>query len=181
MLFPELKRIKERRQKLGIKQKEFSSLCNVSQSMIAKLESSKLEPSYSIALKIFQTLESLEHKTEKTCAEVMTKKVISLKKTDTIKKASEIMKKHSISQIPIMDKKRVIGSLGESTIFSKLLKITKEELFNMKISEIMESPYPVVNSHMPLSIVIPMLKASQAILVNEKDEIKGIITKSNLI
>jgi len=181
MIFPELNSIKERRQKIGIKQKEFASLCNVSQSMITKLETSKLEPSYSAAQKIFQTLESLEHKKEKTCAEIMTRKLSSLKKTDTVRKASEIMKKQSISQIPVMENKRVLGSLSESTILNNLLKINKEELFNMKIFQIMEGPYPIVNSHMPISVVIPMLKASQALLVNENGEINGIITKSNLI
>ena len=65
MIFPELSSIRIKRQRLGIKQKELAEKSGVSQSLIAKLEKGLIEPSYSLTVRIFLTLESLEHKNEK--------------------------------------------------------------------------------------------------------------------
>src|SRR3989339_439712 len=164
-MFPELSSIKTRRQILGIKQKDLAIKAKVSQSMIAKLESGKLEPSYTIVKRIFSILENLEHKKEKTCLEIMSKNMICLKKTDSIELASNAMRKHSISQIPIIENKRVIGSINESLI----------------LEEIMKEPFPILNSNTPLTLALPLLKTSEAILICEKDKISGIITKSNVL
>src|SRR3989339_75223 len=83
-MFPELSSIKTRRQILGIKQKDLAIKAKVSQSMIAKLESGKLEPSYTIVKRIFSILENLEHKKEKTCLEIMSKNMICLKTSEAI-------------------------------------------------------------------------------------------------
>src|SRR3989339_778330 len=146
-MFPELSSIKTRRQILGIKQKDLAIKAKVSQSMIAKLESGKLEPSYTIVKRIFSILENLEHKKEKTCLEIMSKNMICLKKTDSIELASNAMRKHSITQI----------------------------------QEIMREPFPILNSNTPLTLALPLLKTSEAILICEKDKISGIITKSNIL
>jgi len=181
MLFPDLQNIKTRRQNLGLGQKELASLSQVSQSLIAKLEKGKIEPSYGIAKKIFLVLEGLEHKKERKCNEVMTKKIVFVKPRDKINHASDVMKKHFIDQLPVLENKRVVGSISESIIFNRLLDTPKNKLFNMHIEEIMKEPYPIVNSNMPLSVVLPLLKSSDALLVLEGKELKGIITRSNLI
>ena len=111
MLFPDLSSIKIRRKRLGLGQKELASLSSVSQSLIAKLEKGKLEPSYSIARNIFDTLDRLEHKQEKKCKDIMTPKLIFVKKSDKIEKASDLMKKNSIDQIPVLESERLIGLL----------------------------------------------------------------------
>jgi len=180
-MFPELSNIKLRRQKLGIKQNELASLAGVSQSLIAKLEKGKLEPSYSIALKIFHVLDSLEHKSEKKCSEIMTPKILFVKKKDKVNRATELMKRHFIDQLPVLEGKHVIGSISESLIFSKLMQIDKKKLLSMNIQEIMNEPFPIVNSNMPASVVLPLLKTTDAILVTENSKLVGIITKANLI
>jgi|SRR3989344_3275272 len=180
-MFPEISNIKIRRQRLGIKQGELAELSKVSQSMITKLEKGKLEPSYTIAKRIFLALDSLEHKKENKCSDIMTSKLLFAKKGDKIEKAAELMKRHFIDQLPILEGKRVVGSISEYLIFSKLMQIDKKKLLNMEIKEIMQEPFPIVNYSMPVSVVLPMLKTADAILVSENSEIKGIITKANLI
>ena len=81
-MFPEISNIKIRRQRLGIKQGELAELSKVSQSMITKLEKGKLEPSYTIAKRIFLALDSLEHKKENKCSDIMTSKLLFAKKGD---------------------------------------------------------------------------------------------------
>lgn len=180
MIFPELASIKIRRQKLGLKQKELSELAKISQSLIAKIESGNLSPSYDIVTRIFTTLDSLEHKNERKCFEIMVK-VITIDKKETVRRAIELMKKHSISQLPVLDNKEVIGSISESTIYNKILEGTPRNiLIKMQISEIMAEPFPIIRADYPASAAIPLLKSSEAILLTEKHDIVGIITKSNL-
>jgi len=181
MLFPELNSIKSRRLRAGIGQKELAKLADVSQSLIAKLEAGKIEPSYNIVVRIFSTLDRLEHSSEKKCFEIMTKKVIFVSKDSKVAKVAELMKKNSISQLPVVDGKIIVGSISEGVIFGKMLECSKKELCIKTVGEIMIEPYPVVSSEMPISVVIPMLKSTEAILVKGKKELEGIITKANLI
>ena len=181
MIFPELSSIRIKRQRLGIKQKELAEKSGVSQSLIAKLEKGLIEPSYSLTVRIFLTLESLEHKNEKKCYEVMSKKIIFLRKNDSVGKASELLKKHSISQIPVIEGKRAIGSISESIILDKLASIDRKKLFTMKVEDIMEESFPIVRAYSPLSSIIPLLKITSAVLISEKNDVKGIITKADLI
>jgi predicted transcriptional regulator len=180
MIFPEIHTIKTRRYKLGINQKELSKISNTSQSLIAKLEAGKLNPSYETVKNIFMVLDSLEHKNEKKCCEIMAP-VITISKTETIEKAIDLMKKHSISQLPVLDKKEIIGSISESDIYNRILNgEQKNILFKMQVAEIMGDSFPVINADYPISVAIPLLKSTEAILIVEKNNLKGIITKSNL-
>ena len=53
----ELTRIKQMRRNLELTQTELAKLSGVSQSLIAKIERGNIEPSYTIARKIFAVLE----------------------------------------------------------------------------------------------------------------------------
>lgn len=184
MLFPDLKNIKLRRLRSGIGQKDLARLANVSQSLIAKLESGKVEPSYNIVVKIFLALENIEHSSERKCFEIMTKKVIFVSKDEKVSKVAELMKKNSISQLPVIDGEKIVGSVSESLIFNQLLECSKKEVCMRAVEEIMVESYPVVSGEMPVSVVLPMLKSTEAILVKGlkgKKELEGIITKANLI
>ncbi len=180
MLFPDINTIKTRRQRLGIKQKELAKHSGVSQSLIAKLESGKIEPSYSIIKNIFSALDSFQNKGERTCGEAMIKSVLTVKSTDSIEKASHILKSKGISQIPVLSGKAVVGSISESAILNSLLEFPKKELFKKQVKEIMESPFPIVSAETPLSSILPLLKTNSAVLVSDKQRIAGIITRSDV-
>jgi len=181
MNFPELSSIKTKRQHIGVKQNELALKAGVSQSLIAKIESLKLIPSYDIAKKIFLALEILEHGKEKTCKDVMTKHFIGIPSTKKAKEAIDLMKKHDISQIPVFEGKRPVGSISESGLYSRLTEgFSKEKLFSTQIKELIEEPFPIINADTPLSVASPLLKTSSAILLIEKNQVIGIITKSNL-
>ena len=61
-MLPEIDEIQRKRKSLGLTQKELAALVNVSQSLIAKIETKKVNPSYRIVKKIFDTFEELEKK-----------------------------------------------------------------------------------------------------------------------
>ncbi|MDI6720899.1 MAG: CBS domain-containing protein, partial [Candidatus Aenigmarchaeota archaeon] len=111
----------------------------VSQSLIAKIESCKINPSYDVTKKIFLALEFHERGREKIAKEIMTCRLIFVKKNDTLREAARIMKKYSISQLPVIENGTIIGSVSEKTIIDNI-----ENTDNMKIHDTMEEPFPII-------------------------------------
>lgn len=181
MVLPDIQSIRRKRKKLDITQKQLAKRAGVSQSLIAKIESGKAEASYEKVKGIFEVLDRQKSKEEKRCHNIMCKKLISVKEDDTVRKAISLMKKHSISQLPVFKGKIVIGSISETALLSGLEKKSKKELFKQKVGKIAEAVLPIVNKELPVSSVIPLLKSSPAVLVSEKGQIKGIITKADLL
>ena len=56
----ELSEIKKIRKNLGLTQTDLSKRANVSQSLIAKIEAGKIDPTFTKTKKIFETLNDLE-------------------------------------------------------------------------------------------------------------------------
>jgi len=181
MILPNVTEIKIKRKKANLTQKQLSQESNVSQSLIAKIESGKAEASYEKIRKIFSVLEKFSEKQEKTCSEVMSSKVAGIKDSDNVEKAAMLMHKQEVSQLPVFKGKLIVGSVSESTILHQLENQSKEELYKKKVHEIMEESFPLVSRDIPIKSIIPLLEKSSAILVSEKGGILGIITKADLI
>ena len=98
----ELSELKKYRKRLNLTQKELAKRANVSQSLIAKIESGKIDPSYTNAKKIFETLSLLEEKIELTARDIMYKRVIYGKSSDTLKDTIQKMRQKNISQMPVL-------------------------------------------------------------------------------
>ena len=181
-MLPNLEEIKRRRKVLGLTQTQLAKESGVSQSLIAKLEVGKLEPTYSNAKKIFFVLDKLENKTSKKAKDLMTPKIIKIDQKDIVKNAIKLIKKNNISQIPVFDSDAVVGSISEKTILDKIaqgddIKLLEKE----KIGTVMDNPLPTINIDTPLTSVVSLLQHNQALLVLTKNKIAGIITKSDLL
>ena len=128
-MFPDVSLIREKRKKVGINQKQLSEISKISQSTIAKIETGNIKPSYEIVKNIFLALEKIENKNIKKCKDIMTKKVISINANEKIISASKLMKKYSISQIPVIDdNNRIVGTINESNILSKMSDFNSKSL-----------------------------------------------------
>ena len=89
-MFLELEDIKKMRRNLGLTQKELSVKAKVSQSIIAKIESKKISPSYDIVKRIFESL-TIEKEEKETVEKIMIKKIFYANSTDLIKKTVGVM------------------------------------------------------------------------------------------
>src|SRR3989344_796196 len=116
----ELSEIKKIRKKLGLTQTELAKKAGVSQSLIAKIESDQLDPGYSRTKQIFDALEELTANEELCAADVMNKKIITAKTTDTMSEIIKLMKKHGISQLPVLDEEKPVGMITEHGMMDKL-------------------------------------------------------------
>ena len=177
MDFPDIKLIKIKRQRLGLKQRELAGLAGVSQSLIAKLESGKIEASYSVVRNIFNALENAAKKNERLCKDIMIKRIISVKPEDGMLKARELMKKHDISQLPVIKNKRIVGNISESIILDNIEK----DFSKVKVGDIMGNPFPTLSSDTPVSSVVGLIKQTDAVILTDKDSLSGILTKANLL
>ena len=74
MVFKSLNEIKKLRKKYNLNQKELADKAGVSQSLIAKIESGKVEPTFTKAQKIFEALDELREKEEIKAKEIMNTK-----------------------------------------------------------------------------------------------------------
>ncbi|MCI0561598.1 MAG: helix-turn-helix domain-containing protein, partial [Nitrososphaera sp.] len=67
----EVERIGRLRKQLGLTQKELADLAGVSQSLVAKIESGKIDPAYSKVMQILSALENEQNKGKKTAQQIM--------------------------------------------------------------------------------------------------------------
>ena len=83
----ELEEIRKIRKKLGMTQTELANRAGVSQSLIAKIESSRIDPTYTKTKKIFAALSELEKKEEIKAGQLMTGKLIGITPNASVKEA----------------------------------------------------------------------------------------------
>ncbi|HZX44889.1 MAG TPA: CBS domain-containing protein [Candidatus Nanoarchaeia archaeon] len=172
----ELSEIKEIRKKYGLTQTQLAERAQVSQSLIAKIEAGRLDPTYSNAKKIFEAIDSLGKKKEMKAEEMMNIHIISVKPDEGIRSAIEKMKKANISQMPVLDEHKSIGIVSESIILEALLNRKGD-----KVKDIMEDSAPVVSKNTTISAVSNLLRFYPMVLVSDSGELKGVITKSDLL
>ncbi|MFA6462144.1 MAG: CBS domain-containing protein [Candidatus Woesearchaeota archaeon] len=179
-MFPAITEIKRQRKRLEVNQKDLAFKSGVSQSLIAKIESGKVEPTYSNAVRIFQSLEELREKEEVKAKDVMHPKVTFVPFSELVSEIIKIMKQKSISQLPVMNKDKVCGLITETTILQHFSE-HPENFSHTKVNEIMEDAPPIVSKETGLRMLLEFIKTNPVILVAEKGEVCGIISKVDLL
>ncbi len=166
--------IKRLRIKAGLTQKKLAVLVGVSQAHIAKIERMKVDPRLSTVNRILNVLKAQQ---EKKCADIMTRGVIFARPSDSVMKASDIMVRNAVSQLPVLDGGRVVGTITEESIVRNL----RSSLANEKVKNVMDRSLPAVPGETSLDGVRKILEKSPGVLVKKGAEVVGIITRSDLL
>jgi predicted transcriptional regulator len=178
----ELADLKKMRRLLGLTQSELASLAGVSQSLIAKIEAGRVDPSYTRAKKIFEILESHQRKGWTRASDVMVKEVITAGPDSSVGDAVKTMNKRAISQLPIVTGNEVVGSLSEKILVERIaLGSGLEDVMKRQVKEIMDHAFPSVSQDAPLEMVAKMLNYTGAVLIYQGGRMAGIITRSDLL
>jgi len=167
--------IRKLRIERGLSQTELARLTGISQAHVAKIERGRVDPRLSTVNRILFVLSKKEK--EIRCRDIMTKDIISVNPNTPVKKITVIMKSSGISQIPVFDGSKQLGSIRETTLLHNM----ERNLDLLKAEDILDKPFPVVDSDDLIEILPPLLDIHPAVLVSERGRIRGIITKSDLL
>jgi predicted transcriptional regulator len=168
------KLIKRMREEAGLTQEALAKAAGISQAHIAKIENEKVNPTLSTVNSILSILQA--NKKIK-CKDFVSKNVISVKPEDSVNYVVKLMKKNDISQIPIIDKGRCVGSISDKTILRNLDKVSG----STEVGEIMDEPFPMISSNDNIDVIKTLLEYHQAVLILEEGRVVGIITKHDLL
>src|SRR5437660_10167915 len=171
-MLPSLDENQNKSKAVGSTQPKLAQLAGVSQTIIAKIESGTVDPSYSIAKRLVETLEKESIQPSRPrVSEIMSKPVISVSKAQLVRDAVDLMRKRGYSQLPVFDGNRCVGSISEKTILDRAARGEPlEPLLNNRVRDIMDSPLPTVNDDTTLEMVLGLLQGNYVVLVTNGDD-----------
>src|SRR5829696_4212502 len=107
------------------------------------------------------------------------KTLVSVTPANTVAEALETMDDLGVTQIPVLEEGRAVGSLRENRVLAKVVR--NRELLDSRVSEVMEASFPTVDVDASSSEVTRRLQTSPAVLVEEYGRIVGIITRHDVL
>ena len=173
-----IENIAKRRRQLGLTQTQLAEKAGVSQSMIAKIESGRLNPAYDKATAIFDVLSSIEKEKSPKASKIMHKEVITTKTSEYIEDVIKILKGKKISQLPVFERGHLVGLISEKDIVENL---DIDDLGSKRVSLLMREAPPTISEETPVKVVSELLKYNEIVLVYKKAQLFGVITKADLL
>jgi len=107
------------------------------------------------------------------------KEIVSVAPTDTVGVALEKMDELGLTQLPVIEEGRCVGSLRENRVLAKVVR--DRALLDSAVSEVMESSFPIVDVDASSNEVMRRLQTSPAVLVEEYGRIINIITRHDIL
>ena len=105
--------------------------------------------------------------------------IVFVSPDDLVKDAIAKMDENGVTQIPVLEEHRSVGSLRESHVLAKLLN--DRDLLEAKVSAVMDKSFPVVEMDASLADIRSKLQKSPAILIEDFKRVTGIITRSDVL
>jgi predicted transcriptional regulator len=99
-----------------------------------------------------------------------------VQKEEKLHEAIDIMRKNSVSQLPIFDSSKVVGILTEDGLAKIMVEKYNKDMRNIQIMQVMDPPPPLVDVSTPAKAIIPLVRYAKCILVSEKGNVIGIVT-----
>ena len=107
------------------------------------------------------------------------RKVISARVEDTLEVLTGVMRKHGVSQVPVMADDGVAGIITEKAVLAALLD--HPGAGSDRIGDLVELSYSVVDADTEISVLSEMFTRVKVALVLDGPEIVNIITRIDLI
>ncbi|HEX4204958.1 MAG TPA: cystathionine beta-synthase [Ktedonobacteraceae bacterium] len=106
--------------------------------------------------------------------------VVSVSASDSIADAVELLKRYGISQTPVVDGDRVVGSLTEDLLLRRMA--SGEPLSSSLVREVQGPPFPTLQADAAAREAYTIFSTGQsAVAVLNHGTLEGIVTKSDLL
>jgi cystathionine beta-synthase len=106
-------------------------------------------------------------------------RLVSVTPDATVGDALDLMNSHGLSQAPVLEDGKSIGSFRDNRVMALLLD--NRDLLQSPVTQVMDAPFPVVNENVDVARAKQYLKTSPAILVEEYGRIVGIVTRHDVL
>ncbi|MDT5293288.1 MAG: cystathionine beta-synthase [Acidobacteriota bacterium] len=108
-----------------------------------------------------------------------TPRLLSVSPAETVGDVLAQMDKHGVTQVPVVEEGRPVGSARENRLLAKVLG--DRDLLASPVGEVMEQSFPVVDVDTSSADVTRLLRRNPAVLVEEFGRITGIITRHDML
>ncbi len=109
----------------------------------------------------------------------MTKKLVFITPNTKLKEAILLMNEYKISQLPIIENNRNLGSITSKK--TQKLIMDNPDLLNVEVMRLKELPFPEIEEDWNLKDISDILLKYPAVLVKRFDKFVGIITDADLL
>lgn len=175
-----LSEIRKRRTSLGLSLGDLARAVGRSDATISRIERGQIRPSYELVQKILSHLEALEsHASPPLRArDVMKSGVTTVDGIALAGEAARVMERGGFSQLPVVESGRVTGAVSESGLLRALAQPNARRI---RVRDVQEEAYPQVGENFPADLLAAILTRYPAVLVLNQGELKGIVTRTDLI
>ncbi|MBZ0203044.1 MAG: cysteine synthase [Ignavibacteria bacterium] len=98
---------------------------------------------------------------------------------ELIGEALNRLEQYNISQMPVIEDNKSVGSISEAEIMSKI--IDNPQIIEKPVKDIMDKAYPVIDESEDIRHGIQQLKKSPALIVSQYGRIIGILTRIDVL
>jgi cystathionine beta-synthase len=105
--------------------------------------------------------------------------LITARPDEGMKEIIQVMKKHGISQLPVLEGDKLVGIISEGDLIDALLK--DPENIGRPIADLVDQNYVVVPPDTPVARLAAIFTEGKVAIVEEGGTIRGLVTKIDLI
>ena len=179
---PDLARhVRHQRLLLDWSQAELATAAGTSQSLVAKLERGRLNPSYEVVRRLLEALDRAAAGEEPNARDLMHKEPVWAEPGEPLATALARMKREGYSQLPVVDRGQPVGSVSESEILRRIeAGADLEALKRQPVRLAMGASFPTVEPGARKRTLVELLRDNEAVLVVREGRMVGVVTKSDL-
>lgn len=175
MELPTPEELRERRHELGLTQSELAEKADVSQPLIARIESDDVDPRLSTLRRIVNALQEAEGSLLR-AKDLMNTPVVSVEPDASVSETTELMNERGYSQVPVIRDGTPQGIIRMSDIRQQ----SGENVGDLPVADVMHEAISTVEPDALIDTVDAHLDHNDAVLVVEGGETIGIITEADI-
>jgi len=107
------------------------------------------------------------------------RELVTVTPNELVSAALAKMNELGLTQIPVLEDGKSVGSLRENHLLSKVFN--ERDLLEAPVSKIMDKGFPIVDVDDDVNVLSRKLRSSPAVLIEEYGRITGIITRHDLL